>query len=683
MRKHFPYLSVILTVCVLALGLACGGGGGGSSTPVQLGDVAPYFPAAGADWNDYVKNDQASIYTATDTAATGTETGTYSEAVIHGGEVRSLPVPELSSCPGVTATDSLGAFDWACVEIGGDVQMVSTGLKDGKYLSDLIDFDTAQWKENTVTVFTGGNDYGYSSTSPWWTNPIYENTSAGILSTEGAVYAVTADPGAMFNIMADRISLVVQPGITASGSGSSGAVVYASTRHFIWVEGTFDAVDEIMGIQFSQARFSVVRGVRVEHAESDGIYISSSHGCRLSDINVSDNLYGLTIATNTMTEISNVNSAENDSGIRIMNSSDGTVLTNIVSADNESFGYIIQAGTGHRFSYIKAYNNGFYGLWLDGITDSVISNVLVANSENNGIMISGALSSVIMNLTSVNGGNDGIRIHNSSDTTIIDAAVANNNYMGLSMDNSDNMLFVNVTSTNNEFNGLQLSNSDNSRFTGILKVGANGIIDCNVTGGVNEGLVSLTCLNAGDSNAILSTNVSSAASFVGKIAADDTINLSDNNGSANYNSISDWTSFENVYRTWGKEGAAFPSTTHQGYADSTESLRIWDWSLAISGDTGDNGSPVLIDALTLPSGDDTISHAWAGTSTVVTFLRNAQEILNDNVGNDNLLCESGEVCQYLPNIGGYQGHGSMASAGSFTPGEITSVTLMEYTVNGR
>jgi hypothetical protein len=673
---------ILNTIFVLGFLVNCGGGGSGSSGPVQLGDVLPYFPTAGAGWNDYVKNDQASIYTATDTAATGAETGSYSDAVIHGGEMRALPVPELSSCPGVTASDSLGVFDWACVELGGDIQVVSTGLKDGKYLADLVDFTTAQWKENTVTVFSGGSTYGYSSTALWWSNPVYERTTAGVLGTEGAVYAFTADPGEMLNITANRVSVVVQPGITVRGSGTSGAVVWATMRDFIWVEGDYDAVDELMGIQFNEARFSVVRGANIEHAESDGIYLSSSTGCRMSEINVSDNLYGLTIATNEATEISDVNSWGNSAGIRIGNASDNTVLRNIISANNEGEGIIIQAGTGHLFSNIKAYNNGFYGLRLDGIADSVLSNILLASNENNGIQILSTLNSVIMNMTSVNGGNNGIRISGSDSTTISGAAVANNNYMGVNMDSSDNMLFANVTSTDNEFNGLQLSSSDNSRFTGILKVGSNGIIDCNVSGGVNPGLDN-SCVNAGDSDAVLSTNVTSAASFAGKVAVDDTVNISDSSGSATYGSISDWTGFESVYRTWGRDGAAFASTTHQGYADSTETLRIWDWSLAASGDLGDSGTPVLLDVLDLPSGNDTLSHAWAGTTTVTTFLSNAQEVQGDGIGNDNLLCETGEVCQYMPNIGVYQGHGLMGSAGSFTPGAVTDVTLMRYTVNGR
>lgn len=679
----------LLIVSVTAvLFAACGGGGGGGSAGiVQLGDVGAYFTSAGVNWNDYVKNDQASIYTASDTAATGTETGSYTEAVIHGGEMRAISLPALSTCPGMAATDALGAFDWACVEIGGNVQMVSTGLKDGKYLSDLIDFTTGQWRENSVTVTSGGSTYGQSTSSTWWSNPIVEDNNGGTLDVEGTVYIVTADPQATFTISASKISLVIEPGVTISGPGSSSAVVFASgqitDRDFIWVEGDVDAVNDNVGVQFVAVRFGVMRGVQVNHANTAGLTLSQSYGCLLTDLLTYDNNYGIQLGLTDMTRINNVEAFENNEGLRLVASCNDITLTNISAARNEGVGMRIEGGSNHILANIKAYNNGSYGIYFNAPSDSVLSNILLSNNANNNLFSASALNNVVMNVTSVNGGNDGIRISNSHGLTASGAATINNNYMGIFIDGSDDVLFANVTSTENAFYGLQLSNSDNSVFTGPLKVGANSLSDCNVSGGTNEGLATVTCMIAGGSDAVLSTQVTSVDSFVGKVSTNDAVNLSDNNGSAQFNSISDWTGFENVFRTWGRDGAAFASTTNQGYADSTETLRIWDWSLAASGDTGDGGNPVLLDALTLPSGNDTLSHAWAGTSTVTTFLRNAQEILDDNDGNDNLLCESGEKCLYLPNIGGYQGHGSLISAGSFTAGAITSVTLVEYAVNGR
>ena len=66
-----------------------------------------------------------------------------------------------------------------------------------------------------------------------------------------------------------------------------------------------------------------------------------------------------------------------------------------------------------------------------------------------------------------------------------------------------------------------------------------------------------------------------------------------------------------------------------------------------------------------------------------TYLRNASEIMGDGIGNDNGLCETDETCLFTPNIGSYQGHGSLVSAGTFTDGDtITGVTLKEYPTKG-
>jgi hypothetical protein len=71
------------------------------------------------------------------------------------------------------------------------------------------------------------------------------------------------------------------------------------------------------------------------------------------------------------------------------------------------------------------------------------------------------------------------------------------------------------------------------------------------------------------------------------------------------------------------------------------------------------------------------------TSTCdVTHLRAAVEIVDDGIGNDNLLCESGETCLFSPNIGGYQGHGALVPV-PFTGGTLTGISLVRYPTNGR
>ena len=118
-------------------------------------------------------------------------------------------------------------------------------------------------------------------------------------------------------------------------------------------------------------------------------------------------------------------------------------------------------------------------------------------------------------------------------------------------------------------------------------------------------------------------------------------------------------------------------------ASSFVSPTVGDYSLLAT----DN---VIHDVLTVPTGDDTLAHKWTIDDstlppiegTPLTFLRNAVEIQGDSIGNDNLLCESNETCLYTPNIAAYQGQGDFISAGTFSDGTITGVTLMMYVTNG-
>ncbi len=87
-----------------------------------------------SNWNDYVKNDSTSIFTATNTECTGSETGGY-KACIHGGEIRRFDVIGVTDCTGITASDTLKAFNWVCkVNSDNSVSVYSTVLNRGKYL---------------------------------------------------------------------------------------------------------------------------------------------------------------------------------------------------------------------------------------------------------------------------------------------------------------------------------------------------------------------------------------------------------------------------------------------------------------------------------------------------------------------------------------------------------------------
>ncbi|MEK7357346.1 MAG: hypothetical protein AAB250_12915, partial [Bdellovibrionota bacterium] len=67
-----------------------------------------------------------------------------------------------------------------------------------------------------------------------------------------------------------------------------------------------------------------------------------------------------------------------------------------------------------------------------------------------------------------------------------------------------------------------------------------------------------------------------------------------------------------------------------------------------------------------------------------TFLRAALEINDDEIGNNNGLCETNEACLYAPNQGSYQGEGDYKANGicTFSPGTISGVIMYGYPTTG-
>jgi parallel beta-helix repeat protein len=302
-------------------------------------------------------------------------------------------------------------------------------------------------------------------------------------------------------------------------------------------------------------------------------------------------------------------------------------------------------------------------------------------------------------------------MESANNNTLSNIAMSNTSY-GIQIVRSSNNTFSGVAASNNS-TGIDMYDASNNYFTELLQVGSNSS-DCDVTRTApivnpgldddndpsdqgNDAVHNGLCIQEGASDfGAAVTGISLAASFVGKVTVDDTVNTSDTIGAATITDLTlafDWTLFENSYRAWGVDGGPFPDATNRGYLGCSDiaylnqtdciassgtwsaSARIWDWSL-LSADT------ILKGLLSLPGGNDTLTHTWSDASTT-TFLRNAVELQGDGIGNDDTLCETGEECLYAPNIGSYQGHGNLIPAGIIgTGGTIEDVTLWKYDTNG-
>ncbi len=128
------------------------------ASTAMLVDATPLHPKNGVNLLDYTQNDGADLFSGSDTACVGTESGKYNTDCVHTGLMRTFDTG-LTDCGGLTATDSLGAFTWACTGIGGAAKMVSVDFAEGKgYAISLISitnrFGRFRWRFGSMVRFT-------------------------------------------------------------------------------------------------------------------------------------------------------------------------------------------------------------------------------------------------------------------------------------------------------------------------------------------------------------------------------------------------------------------------------------------------------------------------------------------------------------------------------------------------
>ncbi|MCP4598944.1 MAG: S8 family serine peptidase [Proteobacteria bacterium] len=655
----------------------------GDNDPIPLNDPTPMYPDSGTNWNYYVKNDGATAFDATDTACVGDEIGV--AGCLHGGELLTVEVTDINDCTGLTAVDSIGAFNWICDNSTSPVSMISNGLRDGKGLTDLIECESGVWKSMRLTVSVDGAPYGETSSSAWWDNPIVIDNDGGNLSVAGTVYVVNDDVSANYKYTADNVGLVISPSVTLTIEDPNKDAVEAMSRKFLWFEGAIDADGCSFyqsGVYFTSVNFSQMRNVLVVNAYW-GIALWNSENDRLVGLTTVNNNDGLITSFSSNNIIRNVTSFNNDeNNVYIFNGTSNNTFTGVTSFGSDADGISFSTSTNNRLIDITASNNG------NGISDQGIH---IAFSSHNNLLVS--------------------------------AVAANNWGSGFHVDNSERNSFLNLASANNGITGAitaaySFKNSAHNYFTGIVKAGKRPATKhCNAVDSTEPGLDMGPdgCATDGTSDSMITNNITLATSFKGK-ADGDAVNLHGATGTKPYDNITDWLNFSSIYRGWSLDGSAFPDQDQMGQCDTGETCRIWDWAL-------DKDDTVVLAAISeLPTGDDTMTQIWdvdtqeecgeipgaiwapnlcslPGQKSQVMcefwggdwvsnkcsslFLRDTVEVLGDFIGNENGLCESDETCLSTPNIGSYQGHGNLEVAGTIGEGAtLERISLLQYATNG-
>jgi hypothetical protein len=391
-------------------------------------------------------------------------------------------------------------------------------------------------------------------------------------------------------------------------------------------------------------------------------------------------------------------------GISIRGEVNATVFDDVLVADNGRGNSVggLYVGSGPAMS--------FYNVRVSGSSDGVhigsyparFANVITSGTDIGLRAFPPAGGHVLQNVTAVDGS---VRnVYSQGRTGTYSNVLSVNGGVGWLGDGTSLGTFpqlnFNSVVTDNATAGISLAlNIDWFQFSGVLKVGSNaGSGDCSIVAGAKG--ITNACAMANGSTAAVTVGGSAAATFVGRVASD-AANTTDTAGAATYATTLDFSAFDNPERAWGLAGAgAWPHVSQQGPCKGTSACAIYDWSLRAADTLARNITP-------LPSGNDTLTSIYVNTPSPTaqancdyddpgtvfsttpiahcetTFLRGAVEIVDDGIGDDDTLCESNETCLYSPNAGGYQGHGSLISAGAFTPGTLTGITLVRYETNGR
>ena len=690
------------------------------SSNVQTVSLSPIYPINGQNWMDWVHVSNASLgpFSQPDTACTGTETQEW-DCIDGGGKIQ-VPVPFLSTCTGVTAKDTIGAFDWTCEIKSGEAYIYSEDLKWNKGLQDLINSAGTGFLDNSVEVYQNNCEVAATASSTWWNNTFSVLTSnaglglASLAGTAGTIYTLptsSATGGVVatdgFNLAGDKLAFVVMDGVTLQWSGGSTnnidsnygysvsgsndllAVVSAGHHNFDWVEGTFNDMPssgtQASASEFRSEHFLTLRNSTFENSTGAGLWTWYCNSCLYKNIHANNNDtggsgVGLFDDSGTGGFFDYLYAANNVTGLDIGETSG--FAENLFSSNNSNMG--IATGTGTTYFNIQSANDAVAG--LGGGVNNIIVQATVTNAGDYG-WHSYTSGDTLVGGTFTNIGLYAIHPASGANNNTFVNVAATNSKIGIFLDGSTNSVIYDSAVTDNQTGIEADSNSTGNAFYNYVLIGNNSTANCTVSGaGTAPGIVNTTCTSGGASGAgtngsggsttnwggggnlstaYLYTPYTMTNTFVGKVTTTDTANSTNTNGLEAYSTNLDWFDFSAILQAWGVDGGTFPALTNRGRCGSGN-CRIWDWRLSKS-DTvlrntslnGDSQNQAFVPGATCPQ-------AVNGNTAITdpeghTFLPNAVEddfdYEHNPNGNNNGLCESNETCIYMPNIGAYQGEG--------------------------
>lgn len=693
--------------------------------------VRPLYPAA-PRWNDYVIHDGVDASSATNTVCdrAASIARVSHGGCLHGGEMRAVTVTGRASCANLTASDALSAFEWTCRVQNNVATMISTKLQESVRMAALIDFSAGQWRANSVTVRDGATTVLTTPAELWWSNAMNVDNGTATspdLAEVSRITLVTADSSRGYSLSADHAALVVQPGRRVGPITRGPAVPVSQFRFAGWIEGDFVGdITRPRAVGFSGVQ-SVLRYVRVT-GENAFVEATATINPRIEHVTIDGGNGGLafTVAGNgAQARGALVRDLRVSNGNVAVGGGLGHTFEGVFASSNQAG---VRLGEGSIAADLTVVHNADIGLSANA--GSLAMHVTSANNASWGLSVGGLLEydTMIIGLASTQNRVAGVQV-GSFNITFHDAVVWANTHYGFQF-NDSRVLPESLLGFRHRFRGGFGTGQNGGNPPTNWYVGQACVANSYLRRGDCFGTRSSTNMFGPDGlrttamapySCELDTNSDASVVAVGGTggffpmrAQDDMVNTSDNvDGLGAFASITDWHGFENRYRGWGAQGSATPDCLAQGRCDATAmgsvGCQVYDYSLRTSIDevlrVPSRAPPTGNDVLSMdfPVGDffgladeaacrarfsqpqflsADASHPYPRCR--VTFLAHAREVLRDSVGNDNLLCESGETCLFTPNRASYQGHGPLVPRPGFTfvNGTITGVTLLQHETNG-
>jgi len=552
---------------------------------------------------------------------------------IHGGELKTVSFNNIQSCDGIEAKDLLNVFEWKCDEVDSHIQITSAGMKNGKGLTDLVTFgESPNWKLNQVLVSLSGQPQDETNKGIWWTNPVVAATTSQLSSPLG-IYVVHAESNnsLSFQTNADGVALIIEPGVTLIPASVEAGIEISNP--FTWIEGDIDASLSHIGIRSRSMSFVTLNNVTVSKSEGNGIELSKNFSTRIINSHAFKNKEsGIYISGNSVLDgqivdskniLLNTKTTRNaESGITIASSH--ASLVNLTSAHNDGDGIVI-TGSNNKLQEVSIYNNRQSGLVLSGANDNIINTTTITSN-----------------------GSHGIKLQNASEDN-----------------NPQNNILSHLTTANNLASGIFFDTEKNENLLVNILNAYNATNSCPDT--------------ACDDVTTITTNDIAPNNLFAPISTE--TNIPDfSNANSNFLIASTFTQLDNKHRAWASKTTATESSgggscnfAEEDISNGNNLCILKDWSLnqADSSTARDQLNEV----------DETHSHTFINESEVV-FLKNSLEIVDDDIGNDNGLCETNEACLLTTNIGSYQGH-DMDNISNLDSANSLNSTLYQYDTNGR